>query len=140
MKEGKSKILELRIDWSEQDLFGHVNNVSFFKYLQSARVNFWEEIGFLDKLQTEHIGPMLASAKCEFKSPLFYPGKIKIVSFVDLIGNSSFGLCHEIHNKLGALAAIGKDIIVNYDFKSEIKLSLEPKVKEILKQYLRKNG
>lgn len=32
--------LELRIDWSEMDLFGHVNNVAFFKYVQASRVNY----------------------------------------------------------------------------------------------------
>jgi acyl-CoA thioester hydrolase len=26
--------LQLRLDWSELDYFGHVNNVSFFKYIR----------------------------------------------------------------------------------------------------------
>ena len=28
--------ITLRIDWSELDLFGHVNNVAFHKYAQTA--------------------------------------------------------------------------------------------------------
>lgn len=32
--------IKLRIDWSDLDGYGHVNNVSIIKYLQSARVNF----------------------------------------------------------------------------------------------------
>jgi len=33
--------LPIRIDWSEMDLFGHVNNVMYFKYIQASRVNYW---------------------------------------------------------------------------------------------------
>lgn len=34
--------LNLRIDWSELDLFGHVNNVMYAKYMQASRVHFME--------------------------------------------------------------------------------------------------
>ena len=31
--------ISLRIDWSELDLFGHVNNIAFHKYAQTARLH-----------------------------------------------------------------------------------------------------
>jgi acyl-CoA thioester hydrolase len=31
---------EIRIDWSEIDLFGHINNLAIMKYVQTARVRF----------------------------------------------------------------------------------------------------
>ena len=37
--------LSLRIDWSELDAYGHVNNVMIMKYMQAARVHYWEELG-----------------------------------------------------------------------------------------------
>ena len=37
--------LQLRLDWSEMDLFGHINNVSYFKYIQASRVHYWEQSG-----------------------------------------------------------------------------------------------
>jgi hypothetical protein len=46
MNESKVK-LELRIDWSEIDLFGHVNNLAILKYIQAARVNYLEKIGLM---------------------------------------------------------------------------------------------
>ncbi len=30
----------IRIDWSELDLFGHVNNVTFFKYIKQLVCNY----------------------------------------------------------------------------------------------------
>lgn len=56
--------LTLRIDWSETDAYKHVNNVTFIKYMQSARVNFWEETGLATYHTDTNKGPMLVSTKC----------------------------------------------------------------------------
>ncbi|MEG9327760.1 thioesterase family protein [Salinimicrobium catena] len=37
--------LELRIDFSDLDMYRHVNNLTFIRFLQSGRVNFWEATG-----------------------------------------------------------------------------------------------
>ncbi|MCE3258723.1 MAG: hypothetical protein K0S12_364, partial [Bacteroidetes bacterium] len=39
MQDYKTEI-KIQLDWSEMDLFGHVNNVAYFKYIQAARVNY----------------------------------------------------------------------------------------------------
>ncbi len=44
---------EIRIDWSEIDLFGHINNLAIMKYVQSARVNYLELIGLM-QMQAEY--------------------------------------------------------------------------------------
>ena len=53
--------LKLRIDWSELDYFGHVNNVSFYKYIQSSRINYWDQIGLRESHRKTNIGPLIAS-------------------------------------------------------------------------------
>lgn len=113
--------LQLRIDWSELDLFGHVNNISFFKYIQAARVNYWEQIGLNKSYKETNIGPMLASCKCDFKSPLFFPGTVTIHSRVDFIKNTSFGISHQLFDQNGQLVAEALDIIVLFDFNQNIK-------------------
>lgn len=128
--------LELRLDWGEQDIFGHVNNVAYFKYIQAGRVNFWESMPNFDRYASEGIGPMLASAKCDFKRPLFYPGQISVETTVDFLGSSSFGLRHEIKNGSGEISAIGADVIVYYDFNRAQKMPLEEITRQYLSQYL----
>ena len=121
--------LELRIDWSEIDLFGHVNNLAIFKYIQAARVNYMEMIGLM-QLQAEiRMGPILASATCQFRKPLFYPGKVTVFCRVDAIKNSSFHLQHEIRNDAGEIAAEAHDIIVMYDFERKHKLNIPEEIK-----------
>jgi acyl-CoA thioester hydrolase len=115
--------LELRIDWSEMDIYGHVNNVMFMKYVQAARVNYWEQIGLTNYMQSDKIGPMLASTNCQFKKPLQYPGKVIIHTRMDFIKNSSFGLFHHLFNEAGDLCAEATDVMVLYDFSKNEKVN-----------------
>ncbi|GCD76961.1 thioesterase [Thermaurantimonas aggregans] len=122
--------LILRIDWSELDYFGHVNNVSFFKYIQASRVNYWDKIGLTEFHRKTNIGPMLASCKCDFKQPLFYPGQIKILSRVDFIKNTSFSICHRIIDDKGQIAAEAQDIMVMFDFNQNKKIAFPDDLKK----------
>ncbi len=126
--------LHLRIDWSELDYFGHVNNVSFFKYIQASRVNYWDNIGLTNSHRETNIGPMLASCKCDFKQPLFYPGQITILSRVDFIKNTSFSICHRIMNDKGKIAAEAQDVMVMFDFNRNEKIAFPKDLKEKIEQ------
>lgn len=122
--------LQLRIDWSELDYFGHVNNVSFFKYIQAARVNYWDNIGLTESHRKTNVGPMLASCSCDFKQPLFYPGQITILSRVDFIKNTSFSICHRIIDGKGEVVAEAQDVMVMFDFNLNEKISFPKELKE----------
>lgn len=121
--------LELRIDWSELDLFGHVNNVAFFKYIQAARVNYWEISGLDHLFKDSNHGPILASCHCNFKLPLFYPGSVKVETHCAYIKNTSFSFQHIIYNDNGEIAAEATDIIVMYDFNENVKMPFPPAIK-----------
>jgi acyl-CoA thioester hydrolase len=116
--------LVLRIDWSELDLFGHVNNVMFMKYVQAARVNYWEHSGIYSELQENKIGPMLASASFQFKKQLMYPGNVTIRSGMEYIKNTSFSIHHKLYDDQGDLVAEAQDVIVMFDFNKNEKTAV----------------
>src|ERR1700722_1626376 len=97
--------LSLRLDWSEMDMFGHINNVMYFKFIQASRVNYWENVKLMRDYREQKIGPMLLSTSCHFKKPLFSPGNITLQAKVEFIKNSSMGLHHQIINDKQELAA-----------------------------------
>lgn len=135
-----SSKLNLRIDWGDIDLFGHVNNVAIMKYVQAARVSFLETIGLMQLQQEAKMGPILASVHCQFRTPLFYPGEVNIYSDVDLIKNTSFEIYHIICDGSGKVAAETKDIIVYFDFiknkKVLIPIELRTKIERLERKYL----
>ena len=130
--------LELRIDWSELDLFGHVNNVAYFKYVQASRINYWDKMRMKRLYEETKIGTMLASTGCNFIKPLFYPGNIIIRASVDFIKNTSFGIHHQIINDKNEIAAEAQDIVVMFDFNKNEKVIipdiLRKKIEELEKR------
>lgn len=124
---------QLRIDWSELDYFKHVNNVSFFKYIQSARVNYWELIGLSQSHLQTGIGAMLASTKCDFKKPLMYPGTVTILSRIDFVKTTSFGFHHLLLNNDQAISAEAKDVMVMFDFTKNEKIPIPDWMREKIK-------
>lgn len=127
--------LKLRIDWSEMDTYQHVNNVNFMKYMQSARVQFWEVTGLAKMYADTKKGPMLVSTKCDFKQPLFFPGNVLIKTKVEFIKNSSFGLYHKLYNDADVLCAEGHDVAVCFDFNIDKPFNINDKLRKIMECY-----
>ncbi len=125
----ETKII-LRIDWSELDLFGHVNNVAFHKYAQTARLNYVDTIGLMQLHQTQNIGFMVAETNCQFKKELLFPGNINIQTKIDFVKNTSFALQHNMTNDAGELVAIAKDVLVVFDFNKKEKCLMPEEIKE----------
>ncbi|MBZ9631059.1 acyl-CoA thioesterase [Salegentibacter sp. LM13S] len=111
--------LELRIDWSDLDMYKHVNNISFMRYMQSGRVNFWEASGIYEMYENTNMGTMLVSTHCDFKKSLYYPGNAIVKTKIDFVKNTSFGLKHLILNEADEVCAEGKDVVVCYDFEKD---------------------
>ena len=127
--------LERQIDWSDLDMYKHVNNVSFIRFLQSGRVNFWEATGLGKTYEETNRGPMLVSTHCNFKKSLHYPGKAIIFTKLAYLKNSSFGLDHIILNDNQEICAEGRDIAVCYDFNKEETYRIPAELREIMSQY-----
>lgn len=126
--------LPLRIDWSEMDLFGHINNVAYFKYIQASRVHYWEVTGVAASFAQTKIGPILLSTSCQFIKPLHYPGNIVIESRIEFMKTTSFGIHHRILNEAGEVAAEAHDVIVTYDFNKSEKTALQPQFRQAVEQ------
>lgn len=121
--------ITLRIDWSELDVFGHVNNVAFNKYAQAARLNYVDTIGLMELHKTQNIGFMVVETNCQFKKELLFPGNIHIQTKVDFVKNTSFSLEHTMTNDAGELVAIAKDVLVVFDFNKKEKCLIPDGIK-----------
>jgi acyl-CoA thioester hydrolase len=123
---------EIRIDWSEIDLFGHINNLAIMKYVQAARVHYLELAGLMQMQAELKLGPILASASCQFRKPLFYPGMVTVYSKVEGVKKTSFQLRHLIKDDGNEIIAEALDVIVFYDFNTNLKEIIPADLKERL--------
>ncbi len=132
------------------DALGHVNNVMFFRYLESARVNFILAIAKsaeasggagLDQNSATNlrtvcgVGFILQHVQCRFRRPLFYPDTITVTSRVAGIEADRFMLEHEIiSQKTGEVSAIGVGTIVTYDYEAGVKVMMPEQLRQLLER------
>lgn len=112
--------MRMAIRWGDMDAMGHVNNTNYFRYIESARIAWLEQVGGL--LNPDGQGPVIVSASMNFMRQLTYPGDIEVRTFVSPPGRSSVEVSHEIRlvgadGEAGAVHAEGTAKVVWVDFK-----------------------
>ena len=123
-------IVKFPIAWGDMDSFGHVNNIRFFKYFESARIKYFEEIGLVDVMHQTKTGPILASTSCKFIKPIIYPDTILIGAKITDLKDQKFTMDYIIQSERRGVVAVGEGLIVILDYKTSQKVSLPLKVKE----------
>ncbi|MBN7795911.1 acyl-CoA thioesterase [Parahaliea mediterranea] len=74
--------------WSDNDLYGHVNNVVYYSYFDSVANRYLIEEGGLDIHGGDTVG-FVVSSGCDYHAPVAYPERIEGGLRVDKLGNSS---------------------------------------------------
>jgi acyl-CoA thioester hydrolase len=87
--EEKRLVHEMRmpIRWGDMDAFGHVNNTVFFRYMEQARVEWIESLGF--GIQIDKTAMLMVNGFCNFYQQLNYPGELVLKTYIGAIGKSS---------------------------------------------------
>jgi len=110
---------ELRVRFAETDAQGVVYYAHYFVWFEVARVNFLRTLGFdYSQAEKEGIGFVIAEAYCRYLAPAHFDELIKIKTWVEDIGRSSFTLSYEVMNaQTGQTLALGKTVQVFLDMK-----------------------
>ena len=85
----------LPIRWGDMDAMGHVNNTVYFRYMEQARIEWFETLGY-DTGQHAEEGPVIINASCTFLAPFVYPGNVEVRMFIGHPGRSSLPTHYEM--------------------------------------------
>jgi len=80
--------MSLQTRWSDNDIYGHVNNVTYYSYFDTVVNCFLIDEGGLDIQQSPVIG-VAVETMCNFNTPIAYPETLDIGLRVGALGNSS---------------------------------------------------
>ena len=131
LKETFPVLLSIPVAWGDMDSMGHVNNTVYLRYFESARIAYFERVGFLEEMVVSGVGPILASTRCRFRLPLTYPDQVSVGASVSEIQADRFLMLYRIVSETkGALAADGDGLIVAYDYREKRKAPLPARVRE----------
>jgi acyl-CoA thioester hydrolase len=83
------------VRWGDMDAMGHVNNTVYFRYMEQARISWFDAL--LPRGEAwGTTGIVIANASCNFKKPINYPGVVEVKVYVDAPGGSSVGTHYEL--------------------------------------------
>jgi len=118
--------------WHDNDLYGHVNNVTYYSYFDSAVNAYLIEAGGLDI----HAGPVVGfvvSSSCDYFASIAFPERIEVGLRVGKLGNSSvqYELAVFKAGEEEACAA-GRFVHVFVDRANNRPLAIPPRLREAL--------
>ena len=80
--------MQMPIRWGDMDAMGHLNNTSYFRYLETIRIDWFRSIGCLTDPKGE--GPVIVNAFCNFYKQLEYPGDVLLKMYASDPARTTF--------------------------------------------------
>jgi acyl-CoA thioester hydrolase len=72
--------------WMDNDVYGHVNNVTYYSYFDTVANHFLIREGGLD-IQASPVIALVVESQCSYRAPLAYPDQLRAGLRVDKLSN-----------------------------------------------------
>jgi acyl-CoA thioester hydrolase len=132
-------VIEQPVQWGEQDAFGHVNNVTHFRWFETSRVAYLERLGMEYMTSPEGKGLILAAINCNYRRQIKYPDSVLVGCRVTRIGNASLTLANAVYSRQGeTIAAEGESVIVMFDYAKQKSRRVPEELRQAVSQLERR--
>lgn len=128
--------LDIQTRWADNDIYGHVNNVTYYSYFDTAaNALLIQKTGF-DIHQSQSIGLVVDSA-CSFFQELSFPEIIQVGVAIGKIGNTSLRYELAIFKQGQEQAsAQGHFVHVFVDRETRKTLPISESTRDVLEKFL----
>jgi acyl-CoA thioester hydrolase len=118
------------LHWGDMDALGHVNNTRYFRWFESARIEFFARIGIMADRPRE-IGPILATTSCDFVQAIAYPATVVVGTRVTKVGRTSIAMEYAVWlaDAPEVIRARGTSVIVLVDYGTMQKVEVPADVR-----------
>lgn len=124
--------MRFKVRWGDMDAMGHVNNAMYFRYLETARIDWMVEAGMAPTPGGQ--GPVIVNAFCNFHQQLAYPDEVLLKMYVSDPGRTTFetwGTMERI-SAPGVICAAGGGTVIWVDFPRQKAIELPGWVREMV--------
>jgi acyl-CoA thioester hydrolase len=120
------------IRWGDMDAMGHLNNTTYFRYLEIVRVDWLRQFNAEPKPEGE--GPVIVNAFCNFYKQLEYPGDVLIKMYASDPGRTTFETwaTMEPADNPGVIHAAGGATTIWVDFPKQKAVELPAWLREMV--------
>lgn len=124
-------IFEQVMAWGDMDVFEHLNNVRYYEYAQSARIDHLTRTGIFDQGNYT----VIVATSCQYRRSVLFPDTLWIGTRLTKIGNTS--LSHEYcYYSLAQqkVVATGESVVVHMNAQGQ-KQPFSAEQKAILERF-----
>lgn len=115
------------VAWGDMDAFGHVNNVMYYRYMESARILYMDQLNAFEQA----VYTVVSSNQCQYIKPVFYPDQLSIGVRVEEMRNSAFRMSYLLWSKQQqTVVARGEAVIVCVDKHNMLKAALPETIRQ----------
>ncbi len=117
--------------WMDTDAYGHVNNVEYYSFFDTAVTTWLVEEGGVDPGRDATIG-LCVESMCTFSAPLGFPETVTAELRAGKVGHSSVRYEIVLYGGAGERVASGYFVHVHVDRKSRSPVPIPSHVREKL--------
>jgi acyl-CoA thioester hydrolase len=132
--ENKKLVYEMRIPirWGDMDAMGHLNNASYFRYIETIRVDWMRSIGGMPNPKGE--GSVIVNAFCNFYKQLEYPGDVLVKMYVSDPARTTFETWATLErdDQAGVIHAAGGATVIWVDSPAKKAKTLPDHIRQIV--------
>jgi len=132
--EIKKRVYEMRIPirWGDMDAMGHLNNTTYFRYMETARIDWMLSIGSMPDPKGE--GVVIVNAFCSFFKQLKYPGDVLVKMYVSDPARTTFETWATMErvDQPGVIYAAGGATTIWVDFPAKKAKTLPDQIRKLI--------
>lgn len=118
-------IRKYAIQWGHMDAARHVNNAVYFRWAESARIDYFQAMNMDTSFQGKGVGPILGWQDCKYIFPMTFPDTavvgVRTIEKKEDRFMMEVAIFSERHERI---AAISKQSIIPYDYSGYKKVAL----------------
>lgn len=135
-RDAFAHFMPLATRWMDNDVYGHVNNVQYYSYFDTAVNHYLINTGWLDIHHGDVVG-LVVETKCTYHASVAFPDELDVGLRVERLGNSSVRYGIAIFRKgETAASAEGHFIHVYVDKKTNTPVHLPDSLRRVLEPLL----
>ncbi len=117
---------EVKVRFSETDMFGHLNNTIPFTYFEQARIEYFNHQGLMKEWLKDSSDciPVVGDLQCHYLKQVFFEETLKIYVKTNSIGTSSMDLHYMAVNTQNEICFVGRGSIIQMS-KLTVRCALE---------------
>lgn len=127
---------EIKVRFSETDMFGHLNNTVPFTYFEEARIEYLNSMGFMADWSSSEsdVIPVVADLQCDYIQQVFFNDHLTIHVKAARVGNSSVDIHYLGTKQDGSVCLTGRGTLVQVSRATGKPIPWAEEMKESMKK------